>query len=71
MLEAALPDDVELAVLAHRAFHEARQRCALQSGQVLTGQVADEIGRGEDGLAVDQLHAMRSSPWAQKGSRWA
>ena len=62
MLESALTDDVELTVLAHRLRHEAGQRRPLERGEVLAGQVADEIGRGEDGLAVDQLHRCDFDP---------
>ena len=56
MLEAAAADDVELAVLTDRPVDEAGQRRPLERGEVLAGEIANEIGRGEDGLAVDQLH---------------
>ena len=56
MLEAAAPDHVELAVLASRPVDKVLQRRPLERGEVLAGEIANEIGRGEDGLAVDQLH---------------
>ena len=62
MLESAPADDVELAILAHRLRHETRQRRPLERGEVLAGQVADEVGCREDGLAVDQLHRCVCDP---------
>src|SRR5918992_429600 len=62
VLEPPAADDVELWIAPLRAVDEPGQRRALERGEVLAGQVADEIGRGEDGLAVDQLHRFRWSP---------
>jgi hypothetical protein len=56
--QAALLDDVQLGVVAERAVHQARQAGQLQGHQVLAGEEADEVAGGEDGLAVDQLHAV-------------
>ena len=57
MLEAAPADDVELGVVAHRALDQPGQRRALELGQVLAGEVADEVRGRVDGLAVDAIHA--------------
>src|SRR4029450_2964755 len=56
MREAALPDDLELAVVPVRTLEDAEEDPALERREVLAGEVADEIGRGEDGRAVDELH---------------
>ena len=49
-------------------FDEARQRRALELGQVLAGEVADEIGGGVDGPAVDRLHGRNLSRRARDSS---
>ena len=56
VLEAALPDDVQLRVVAHRPLDEPRQRRAFELCQVLTGQIGNEIGGRVHGAAVDELH---------------
>ena len=56
MLEAAPADDVELGVVAHGPFDEVGQRGSLQLGEMLAGQVGDQIRGGEDGSPIDQLH---------------
>ena len=48
--EAALADDLELAVVAIGRSRVAVQHRRLQGGQVLARQVADEVGGREDGL---------------------
>ena len=58
VVEAAMADDVELGVVAHRPMDEPGERGALELGQVLAGEVADEIGGGVDGPAVDRLHLL-------------
>ena len=55
MLLPAAPDDVELAVDPDRLLHQPRQSRALERGQVLAREVADEVGCREDGLTVDEL----------------
>ncbi len=57
VLEPALADDVELGVVAHGAPHEAGERRALELGQVLAGEVRDEVGGGVDRSPIDRLHA--------------
>ena len=44
VLEAALADDVELRVVAHRALDEAGLGGSFELGQVLAGEVGDEVG---------------------------
>ena len=61
VLEAALADDVELRVVAHRPLDEAGQRRALELGQVLAGEVGDEVRGGVDGPPVDRLHGLNLS----------
>ena len=61
MREAALADDVELAVVSYRPL-QVRRAPPLEGGEVLARQVADEVGRREDGLAVDQLHRYQEPP---------
>ena len=60
--ESTLPDDVELPVVADRPLELAVQHRRLERGEVLAGQVADEIGGTEDGRAVDQLHRCVTNP---------
>ncbi len=55
VLEAPLANDVELAIVAVRSIDETGQGRTLQGSEMLAGQVADEIGGGEDRLPVDQL----------------
>ena len=57
VLEAAPADDVELRIVAHRALDEPGQGGALELGQVLAGEVGDEVGGRVDGLPVDAIHA--------------
>ena len=57
MLEAAATDDVELRVGAHRPTDEAGQRRALELGQMLTGEIGDEVRGRIDRPAVDTIHA--------------
>ena len=57
MLEAAPADDVELGVVAHRPLDEPGEGRPLELGQVLAGEVGDEVRGGVDGLAVDAIHA--------------
>ena len=57
VLESALPDDVELRVVPHRALHEPGQRGPLELRQVLAREVGDEISGRVDLAAVDRLHA--------------
>ena len=56
VLEAALADDVELRVVAHRPLDQAGQRGPFELGQVLAGEVGDEVGGRVDRSAVDGLH---------------
>ncbi len=56
VLDAAPADDVELAIVAVRPLYEARERRALEGGEMLAGQVAHEIRGGKDGRAVNELH---------------
>ena len=55
VLEAALADDVELGIVAHRPLDQAGQRGAFELRQVLAGEVGDEIGGGVDRTAVDPI----------------
>ena len=57
VLEAALADDVEFRVVADGALDESGDRGALQLGQMLAGEEADEVRGGIDGSAVDAIHA--------------
>ena len=57
VLEAALADDVELGIVAHRPLDEVGQGGPLELGEVLAGQIGDQVRRGEDGSPIDQLHA--------------
>src|SRR5207249_1749847 len=57
MLEPALPEDVQLRIIAHRALHQPGKGRSLELGQMLAGQVGDEVGGGVDGPTVDRLHA--------------
>ena len=59
VLEPALADDVELGVVAHRALDEPGQRGPLELGQVLAGEVGDEVRGGVDGPPVDAIHALQ------------
>ena len=56
VLEAAFPDDIELGIVAHRAFDETREGGTLELRQVLAGEIGDQIRGGVDGSAVDRLH---------------
>ena len=56
MLESALPDDVELGIIAHGALHEAGQGRPLQLRQMLAGEVGNQISGRVDLAAVDRLH---------------
>jgi hypothetical protein len=66
VLLASPADDVQLRVRSLRPVDETLQRRALERGQVLAGEEAHEIGRGEDGLAVDFLQWI---PCFEEGSR--
>jgi hypothetical protein len=55
MLLAAAADDVQLRVVQVRPLDQPGQRRALERRQVLAGEIADKIGSGEDGLAVNEL----------------
>ncbi len=57
MLESAAADDIELGIVAHRALDEPRERRPLELGQVLAGEVADQVGGGIDRPAIDRLHS--------------
>jgi hypothetical protein len=57
VLDAAPPDDVELRIVADRALDEPGHGRTLELGQVLTGEVGDQVGRGIDGSSVDAIHA--------------
>ena len=59
VLEPAPADDVQLRVLAHRPLDEAGDRGPLELGQVLAGEVGDEVGGGIDGTPVDAIHAVQ------------
>jgi hypothetical protein len=39
-----------------RALEDAMKHRAVQGGEVLAGEVADEVGGGENGTSVDELH---------------
>ena len=54
VLEAAPADDVELRIVAHRPLDETGQRGALELGQVLAGEVGDEVRGRVDGSPVDR-----------------
>ncbi len=75
VLEAALADDVELRVVAHRSLDQTGQRGAFELGQVLAGEVGDEIGGGVDRSAVDASARLHRSGWpcqlACHGARYA
>jgi hypothetical protein len=51
-----MPDEVELAVDACRTQLGVGERSTLEGREVLAGEISDEVGGGEDGLAVDELH---------------
>ena len=53
VLKAALLDEIEFWVGAHRAFHEARGSGHFEGGKVLAGEKANEVGCREHRLAVD------------------
>ena len=57
VLEAAPADDVELGIVAHRPLDEAGQGRPFELGQVLAGQVGDEVRGRIDRPAVDAIHA--------------
>ena len=57
VLEAAPADDVELGIVAHRSFDQPGEGRAFELGQVLTGEVGDEVSCRVDGPAVDAIHA--------------
>ena len=57
VLEAALADDVELRVVAHRSLHESGEGSAIELGQVLAGEECDKVRGGIDGSAVDAIHS--------------
>ena len=57
VLEAPSADDVELRVVAHRPLDEPGQSRALELGQVLAGEVGDEVRGRIDRPAVDAIHA--------------
>ena len=61
VLEPALADDVELGVVAHRALDQPGQGRALELGQVLAGEVGDEVRGGVDGPAVDRSARLNRS----------
>jgi hypothetical protein len=56
VLEATLANEVELGVGPVGPVDEAGRGGLLEVGQVLAGEVTDEVGRRVDGLPVDQLH---------------
>ena len=56
VLEAALGDQVDLRIEPDRPVDQTGHRRELQADQVLARQIADQIGRGEDGAVVDELH---------------
>ena len=57
MLEAAPADDVELGIVAHRSLDQPGQGSAFELGQVLAGEVGDEVRGRVDRLPVDAIHA--------------
>ncbi len=72
MLKAALANDIQLRVDADWSIDQVVQRRTLELGQVLARQVADEVGGGEDGLAVDRLHRIvKRMPESRDSSRVA
>ena len=56
VFEPALPDDVELGIVAHRAVNEAGHRRPFELRQVLAGEVGDEVRGRVHRAAVDRLH---------------
>lgn len=56
VLEAPAPDDVELGIVPLRAFDQPGEGGTLELGQVLAGEIGDEVGGRIDGSAVDRLH---------------
>ena len=56
VLESTLADDVELAIVAMRPLDEPGNGRSLERREVFAGEVTDEVGRGEDGRPVDELH---------------
>ena len=57
---AALLDRLDPAVSPDRLLDEVCERRALEREPVAAGEEADEVGRGVDGPAVDQLHKTKS-----------
>ena len=57
VLDPAAGDHVQLGVLAVGALDEAGERGALEVRQVFAGEEAHQVGRGDDRLSVDQVHA--------------
>jgi hypothetical protein len=56
VLETSLRDEVDFRIDPGRAFHQPGERRQLQAHEVLAGQETDQIGRGEDRIAADELH---------------
>ncbi len=56
VLEPTPADHVQLTVFAVRPRHEVRHGGALELGQVLARQVADQVRGPVDGSSVDRLH---------------
>ena len=55
VLEAALADDVELRVVAHRSLDKTRERGALELGEVFAGEIGDEVRGRVDRVPVDSI----------------
>ena len=59
MLLAAFRDEVELRVLALGPLDEAAEGGTLEVREMGAGEETDQIGGGEDGPAVKELHRAR------------
>ena len=56
VLEASLADDIELGIGPHRPVDETGHRRPLERGQMLAGEIGDQVRGGVDGPPVDRLH---------------
>ena len=56
VLEASPRNQIDLRIEPDRPLHQPGHRRQLQADEMLAGQEADEIRRGKDGVATDELH---------------
>ena len=56
VFESTPGDEIDLRIEPDRPVYQPGHGRQLQAYEMLAGQEADQIGRGEDGCAADELH---------------